>query len=149
MFHSARSCPGVFIFALTLLSSAPAMAKENASPDQEIKPIKEWAGSVEDESLLKEGPAQGFITDEKAFKNVWQEWKLGDKIPAVDFAKELVLVDTTSGSRLNVSVRLTEEGNLKVLGIATRDFLPGFRYRVLLVSREGVKMVNGKELLKN
>jgi hypothetical protein len=32
------------------------------------------------------------------------------------------------------------------VGIATRDLAPGFRYAVLVLPREGVKTINGKEL---
>ena len=33
-----------------------------------------------------------------------------------------------------------------MLGAATSDLAPGFRYVIATVSREGVKTVNGKEL---
>jgi hypothetical protein len=41
---------------------------------------------------------------------------------------------------------LEDNGNLMVLGLATRDFHPGFRYVLAVLSRTGVKTVNGKEL---
>jgi hypothetical protein len=40
----------------------------------------------------------------------------------------------------------TDKGDLQALAIATRDLRPGFRYAVLVVPREGVKTINGKEL---
>jgi hypothetical protein len=43
---------------------------------------------------------------------------------------------------------LDEKGNLKALGFASRDLVPGFRYVIISVPKEGVKTVNGKELPK-
>lgn len=133
--------------ALVLLAG-PAPAGEKPSGDQEVKPTQQWKGSVDDENLQKKAPAQGIITDGMELKRLWQEWHLGDKVPAVKFDKELVLVETTRGSLLQVGVKLTAKGDLQVLGIATRDFRPGFRYKILVVPRAGVKTVNGKELPK-
>jgi hypothetical protein len=67
-------------------------------------------------------------------------------VPEVDFAKDLVVTSTTVGSRLNVTPMLDDNGNLELLGMATMDFGPGFRYVIFVVGREGVKSVNGKKL---
>jgi hypothetical protein len=134
----------IAIAAGLLLAAGAAMA---AATD--VKPTNKWSGSVDDEALLKEAPKQGFIADEKTFTKVWKAWKVGDKVPTIDFKKELAVFETTSGSRLNVNARLTEDGDLKVLGLATRDLVPGFRYQILIVPREGVKTVNGKPLPKD
>ena len=69
-------------------------------------------------------------------------------MPKVDFDKEIVIVSTTRGSQLRLSAQLEDNGNLQILGIATRDLRPGFRYVMGTVSREGVKTVNKKELPK-
>jgi hypothetical protein len=79
-------------------------------------------------------------------EKLWKKWGLEGKVPEVDFQKEIVIVGTTVGSRLSLSAQLDEKGNLQVLGVATRDFGPGFRYVLATVKREGVKSVNGKEL---
>jgi hypothetical protein len=115
---------------------------------KEVKPTQEWGGSLEDEALQKEAPPEGLITDNKTFTKLWRGWKVGGRMPAVNFKSELALVATTSGSRLNTTARLTADGDLKVLSMATLDFLPGFRYQILIVPREGVKTVNGKPLAK-
>jgi hypothetical protein len=116
---------------------------------KEVKATQEWSGSVENEALQKEAPSDGLITDPKTFTKLWQAWKVGGKMPAVNFKKELALVATTSGSRLNTTARLTAAGDLKVLSMATLDFAPGFRYQIVLVPRDGVKTVNGKPLAKD
>jgi hypothetical protein len=124
-------------------------ARPEEATGKELKPTRQWSGSVDDEALQKQAPQQGFITDTKAFTKLWRAWKVGEKVEAVDFTKELVLVATTSGSRLDTTARLTAEGDLRVLSMATADFMPGFRYQIVLVPRESVKTVNGKRLAKD
>jgi len=65
-----------------------------------------------------------------------------------DFSKELLAVATTRGSKLNLTAKTDDKGDLKVLALSTRDLRPGFRYAIKSVSRDGVKTVNGKELPK-
>ena len=64
------------------------------------------------------------------------------------FKKELIVITTTSGSKLRLSASLDDKGNLEVLGMATRDLRPRFRYVIATVSRTGVKTVNGNKLPK-
>jgi hypothetical protein len=112
-----------------------------------VKLEKEWNGSVDDEALAKDAPA--VISDATALENLWKAWKIEGKAPAVDFKKELVITTTTAGSRLRLAASLDDKGNLEVLGMATRDLRPGFRYVVATVSRTGVKTVNGNKLPMN
>jgi hypothetical protein len=111
-----------------------------------VKLQKEWTGSVDDETLAKDAPA--VIVDAKALEKLWKAWKTQGKVPAVDFKKELVIITTTSGSKLRLSASLDDKGNLEVLGMATTDLRSGFRYVIATVSREGVKTVNGNKLPK-
>jgi hypothetical protein len=111
-----------------------------------VKLEKEWKGSIDDEALAKDAPT--VIGDAKALEKLWNAWKIEGKAPAVDFTKELIIIATTSGSKLRLSASLDDKGNLEVLGMSTRDLRPGFRYVIATVSREGVKTVNGKKLPK-
>jgi hypothetical protein len=123
----------------TLSAQAEEPKKEPA------KATVDLFGSVEDEKLQKEIPANGVIASEKAWEKLAKSW--GIKEPAkVNFEKEILVVATSVGSKLNVSTKLDDKGDLKVLGFGTRDLRPGFRYAIKSVSREGVKTVNGKEL---
>jgi len=89
------------------------------------------------------------ITSAQQLKKVWEAWQIKDKMPEVDFTREIVVVQTTSGSRLNFAGgKLDDKGNLQVLAVATLDLRPGFRYVIATLRREGVKTVNGKELPK-
>jgi hypothetical protein len=136
-----RSAVSAVLLGLAMLAllTPPAWAQKKA-----VKLEKEWKGSVEDAKLAKDAPT--FVADAGSLEKLWKKWGLEGKAPEVDFQKEIVIVGTTVGSRLSLSARLDEKGNLQVLGVATRDFRSGFRYVLATVNREGVKSVNGKEL---
>jgi len=129
--------------ALALAALLPEAARAQA---RAVKPTAELKGAVEDTGLLKELPAGHFLANEKALDKLWTAWKIADKKPKVDFTKEIVVVATTRGSTLRLTARLDDKGDLRVGGFGTRDLRPGFRYVIAVVSREGVKTVNGKEL---
>jgi len=119
---------------------APAARADKKS----VKLTKEWSGSVADEELSKDAPT--YVADTKALEKLWKKWSIEGKVPAVNFEKELVIVSTTVGSRLSLSANLDDKGDLQVLGLATRDIRPGFRYVIATISRDGIKTINGKEL---
>ncbi|QJW99460.1 hypothetical protein [Frigoriglobus tundricola] len=134
----------LFVAAALALS---VCAVSTADEPKKEKATVDLFASVEDETLKKEAPESDVIVSAKAWEKLAKAW--GIKDPAkVDFAKEILVVQTTVGSRLTVTTKLDDTGDLKVLGIATRDLRPGFRYAIKSVSKEGVKTVNGKELPK-
>jgi hypothetical protein len=128
------------------LAVAVACAPDVFADAKPVKFTKEWKGSVADESKQKGAPE--VIVSAKALEKLWADWKIEGKVPEVDFTKEIVVVGTTSGSRLNLSARLDDKGDLTVGGLGTSDLVPGFRYVIATVPREGVKTVNKKELPK-
>src|SRR5262249_46790108 len=75
-----------------------------------VKLTEKWKGSVADETLQKGAP--DFIASEKALQKLWKEWKIEHKLPKLDFSKEIVILGTTRGSRLNLSAQLDDKGNL-------------------------------------
>jgi hypothetical protein len=115
---------------------------------KELKPTNTWSGSIDDEKPLKEAPENGVIANAKDLEKLNKSWKFVEKLPEINFDKEIVLVSTTVGSKLTLSATLDDKGNLKALGLATKDLRPGFRYVIISVPKEGVKTVNGKELPK-
>src|SRR5262245_41515068 len=132
---------GVMALALLGLAVPAAHAQRKA-----VKVTKEWSGSVDDEKLMKDAPR--CITSQKGLEKLWKAWKITDKMPKVDFDKEIVVVGTTTGSKLRLGASPDEKGDLKVLGPGTRDLRPGFRYVIATVPKEGVKTVDGKDLPK-
>ena len=136
-------CKWVSPAAVLLLAAGAAVAA--LTP---LKPTNTWTGSVDDEKLAREMPENGVITNAKDFAKLVKAWKVAEKAPEVNFDKEIVLVARTAGSKLTPKASLDEKGDLKALGLATRDLRPGFRYVIISVPKEGVKTVNGKELPK-
>ena len=136
-------CKGLPLAAVMFL----AVGVSAADPTP-LKATNTWMGSVEDKKLAKEMPENGVITNAKDFEKLVKAWKVAEKVPEVNFDKEIVLVAKTEGSILKLNPALDEKGDLKALGFASADLLPGFRYVIISVPQEGVKTVNGKELPK-
>jgi hypothetical protein len=129
-------------FAVAVTALATAQDKKD-----EKKATVDLFGSLDDRELQKAAPETGVIVSQKGWEKLAKAWAI--KEPAkVDFDKEILVVTTTVGSRMNLTPKLDDKGDLKILAIATSDLRPGFRYAIKSVSREGVKTVNGKELPK-
>jgi hypothetical protein len=122
-----------------------AVSPQASAEAKKVEITKQWSGSVDDEKLMK----PEFITSAKELEAVWKAWKIKEDLPKVDFEKDLVVAVYSTGSKLKLAgAKLDDKGNLQVLGFGTRDLQPGFRYVLGIVSREGVKKVNNKELPK-
>ncbi len=65
------------------------------------------------------------IRNPQSLENLWKVWKVPG--PGVDFSRELVVVQTTRGSRLRLTAARGDHGDPEVLGLASRDLRPGFR----------------------
>jgi hypothetical protein len=130
------------LLALVLVA---AWASPVAAQGKKVVLIHKWSGSVEDEALLKDFPKSRLITDQKTFERVWTSWKVGPKMPTLDFGKEIVLVAVSRGGILAHTATLLD-GNLRVVSRASRAIRPGFRYSILVVSKEGVKSIDGQPL---
>ena len=124
------------IVMLVFVSNAKA---EDRKP---LETLKEWRGDNPNEALSKDAPK--FITNAKDLEKLWKAWDIMEKLPEIDFSKELLLIETTRGSRLNLKATIDEKGNIQALGLATRDLRPGFRYVMITVSKAGAKTINGK-----
>jgi len=110
-----------------------------------LETLKEWRGDNPNEALSKDTPK--YIVNSKDLEKLWKTWDIKEKLPEIDFSKELLLIETTRGSRLNLKATLDEKGNIQALGLATRDLRPGFRYVMITVSKTGVKSINGKAIM--
>ena len=124
---------------------AAVASSQAADQKKKVEITKKWSGSVEDEKAMK----PECITSAKGLKAVWKAWMIEGDVPKVDFTKDIVVAVYSVGSKLNMAgANLDDKGNLDVLGFGTRDIRPGFRYVLGVVSREGVKTVNKKDLPK-
>ncbi len=136
-------CNWLSLAATVFLATGVAVATPNL-----LKATNTWMGSIDDEKLAKEMPENGVITNAKDFEKLVKAWKVAEKVPEVNFEKEIVLVAKTVGSKLTLNASLDKKGDLKALGLGTQDLRPGFRYVIICVSKGGVETVNGKELPK-
>src|SRR6516225_4863798 len=127
------------MFGLAVVATFLVLAPTVRADARELKAIEKWSGSVDDEKLLKEAPEGGVIKDAKTFEKVWTSWKIGEKMPKLDFDKVIVVFQTTVGSKISAKPMLDDKGDLKFLGLATRDLRPGFRFDMQAVEKAGVK----------
>ncbi|WDI41305.1 hypothetical protein [Bremerella sp. P1] len=104
-------------------------------------------GKIPDDSLQKLAPKSGVVTDAKTFAKLWNAWRPGEAVPEIDFSKDLVIIGMADGPNLVMfEPKLKDDGDLKYLVASTRMAGPGFGYRMVKMSREGVKTVNGKSI---
>jgi hypothetical protein len=120
-----------------------------------IKVEKAWDGEIKLELRQQAPPPLNhFIADEKAWANLWRAYRGNEKLPKVDFDKQMIVVHVGDDPNLigydPDSLILDEEGDLKVSLIKT---MVGYinpetcRYIFLLINREGVKTINGGGVL--
>jgi len=120
-----------------------------------IKVEKAWEGEIKLE-LRQQAPPNGFITNEKAWAKLWGAYRGNDELPKIDFDKQMILVgvgkDPNSIGYDPDRLTLNEEGDLKVVYGGTDMLYPNpktCRYIFLLISREGVKAINGNAVRKD
>jgi inhibitor of cysteine peptidase len=102
-------------------------------------------GVIQDETLRKHAPANGYIDTYDRFAALLKAWNIDDP-PYVDFRNDIVLVQTVDGpNRVRIRTKFDEtNGNLQVLGAATRMAGPGFGWAMQVMSKDGIKQINGK-----
>ncbi|PQO40211.1 hypothetical protein [Blastopirellula marina] len=105
-----------------------------------------WSGKIKDETLRKLAPEVGFVADAETWKKLWTAWRSEEEAPAIDFEKELVLVATVPGPNLVIMQPVLEDGDVKFRVGGTKIGGPGFGYKLMKFSRDGVKTVNGKPI---
>jgi hypothetical protein len=121
-----------------------------ADKPKALKPANNWAAVVGNNDLAKKAPASGVITDAKEFAALWKAWRATEKVPEVDFKKNIVVVTLSLGgpNRPNISGTLDDKGDLKILAFSTRLGGDGFGYSIAVFPKEGIKSVNGKAITK-
>lgn len=137
----------IFLATLAILMAVSYPLEGAPAERQPVTPVREWSGSIDDPTIVNAAPE--IILSAKEFEALWLAWKLPGPVPEVDFSLNLVAVQATQGSRLRLSAVLEDNGNLMVMGLATRDLHPGYRYVIGVLSRKDVKTINGKELINN
>jgi RNA polymerase sigma factor (sigma-70 family) len=116
-------------------------------------PIQQsWEGILPKRRLIKESPPDGFVVEAEAWAKMWRAWRGKEKIPAIDFDRQLAIILTVSGpNRIQAPVlRIDAAGNVRVSLPASTSLPDDGRigYRILLIDRTGVQSVNGRSIFK-
>jgi len=134
----------VTLVCCCLVSSLTIVAQ--AAPTT-IETLDMWSGQVNDIALRKLAPSTGFITDPTHWQKLCKTWQPDVKVPGVDFGKQLVLVGTVPGpNRVIMRPAVDEKGNVTFLVAGTKRGGPGFGYKLILISRQGVKTIKGQSI---
>ena len=120
--------------------ASPIAVKKNESP----KPLREFFGVAG--AGVDKGPTREVIIDGVEYEKIWRELGLTEEPGAVDFAKEVVVVSTTRGSRISFRLRDEGEGRLQVISISTKDIRPGLRFAFCVLSRSPWKQINDSKM---
>lgn len=134
------------LLCLIPLTAALARADEKPTP---LKLVRTWSGEVKLD-VAKDAPKDGFVTENETFGKFWKAFRGDEKVPEIDFTKELVLVAVGKDpNKLGIGATLDDKGNLKVL---VRSTLVAYQnpttaaYQFGTVPRAGIKSINGKEV---
>ena len=109
---------------------------------------REWAGRLEDEKLEKKRPADGFITTKDDFAKLWKVWMGKENLPEIDFDNELVMVASSSKSRVFEILLIVGKGDAKAVVGRKAEEVKGFTFLIAVFNREGIKTIDGKPLEK-
>jgi hypothetical protein len=100
--------------------------------------------SVGDIDKQQEIPGVGVIYGQKEWERLAAAWGIKD-VPKVDFSKEILLIGTWRGANFKFLSEV-KNGDLKVELVGEKEELPGFRYRIVSLQRDGITKFQGKEL---
>ena len=136
-----------FLMMLMLLAFAFAMKSADAQDKKPAKPSHTLLCQNGENDAAKLAPKAGFLTHQKTFEELWAGWKRKDKAHVVDTEKDVVVVKLSTGGPTvpNASFTLTN-GDVKVSAISTLIAGPGFGYSIDVLSRDGIKTIQGKAI---
>lgn len=130
-------CTAIF---LTMTSSTHVSGQESSG---------EWTGKVQDEALRNLAPESSYIADADTWSKLWKAWRPNEEQPKVDFNKELILVGTVPGPNLVLMrPQVNDEGDVRFVVGGTRIGGPGFGYKLIKIASEGIKSVNGQDVVR-
>jgi hypothetical protein len=130
--------------ALALFLTAE-LTSVTLAADQAVKPTGTWSGKIKDELPRKLAPKSGVIANAKTWKKLWTAWQPNADLPKTNFGKELILVGTVPGpNAIDMPPTKDDSGNVRFTVSGTEMAGPGFGYKLIRISRIGVKTINGK-----
>lgn len=136
------------ILSASFVALLSLFALANLSAD-EVIPIRKYSGVLRQNGPAMVAPKSGVIVGQAKFAEVWQAWSVGERMPEIDFKKQLVLVATVSGPNRTLSGPLKlVDSDLSYRVMSTKMGGPGFGYLLMLVPRDGVMTINGQPIPK-
>ncbi|BBO71002.1 hypothetical protein DSCA_49320 [Desulfosarcina alkanivorans] len=141
------------LFVLCIAGCATMEAKDDAPVELAI--ADRWSGDfpVDRLGLLPDGQQQsrvGYIDDLRTFAAVWQALMPDQTIPAVDFARHLVIFSRNVDfyNRTTIMKVLLAGGGLEILAMETMSAVPvedRAAMALAVVPRAGVKFIRAGE----
>jgi hypothetical protein len=141
--------------AIACLLAGAAVAAAHAGEPKDLLILQKWSGDYPVVYLnrLPEGQQRsgvGFIGDEPTFRGVWEAFKPGEKVPEVDFTKELVVFsrNVVFYNRTSIAKVALRDGVAEVIASETRSSLPiedKVAMAVAVIPRAGVKFIQAGE----
>jgi hypothetical protein len=149
MRHVGGHLFGAFVLAAaTVALTAPPVRAE----DKEVELLAKISSDESTDEAKALFPVEMYFASQKDWANFQKLWV---KIPLkVDFDRHIVLVVATRFTNTKIAARLDEKGDLIVKGVPhpdARDKKPltrGFSYEIGVISREGIKTINGKAIAR-
>lgn len=137
--------PSITFFCVAFLAGIPYVLAQGGTT---VKPLQRWSGKIGNNDLLSKAPKSGVLTEAKAFEQLWKAWRGDEKVPQVDFAKNIVVVQVAPGGPNVPSAfyKLSDAGDLQAKVASTLIAGPGFGYSLDVLSKEKVKTYQGKKI---
>jgi hypothetical protein len=142
------------ILGVTAVSLSAAALPAGGVAVKTVKVQQQWKGGSpdgRDSHRWRAAPPGGVIAGPRAWADLWKAWhpfRIGEAPPAVDFAKELILVAAGPGPNIIhiENLTLNAQGDLRFRWSITERGGPGFVYTIVKVNRAGIRTVNGNAL---
>ena len=147
------------IFPLGGCSSAQAhppaqtASKSIPSGQEDLSILQKWSGDFPLAELQRlpvdqRASRTGYIGDQLTFASVWEAFKPGEALPAVDFSRQLVIFsrNTTFYNRMSIGRVLLDHGVAEPLVMETMSAMPlegRAAMALALVPRAGVVSIKG------
>ncbi|HKX32050.1 MAG TPA: hypothetical protein VJ302_30460 [Blastocatellia bacterium] len=148
-------CVTLIFVILSLMALNSSCGRRRSAEGRKSVPVDQlWRGEIEPQ-MRREAPSEGYIASEEAWARLWRAYRGNEELPAIDFSKQVVLVGLGRDSgQVDIETDSSwaiplENGNLKpsyTYSEAGPDNAATSKYVLVLIGREGVKMINGQSI---
>jgi len=146
MFVVAAATMGLFAAA------AGSSGAEGGGEERVMQVIAAYSGFVDEVTKLEvapqsRSPRRYHLDSAQELEALWKSWRPKEAVPELDLAKVVVcVIAAESADPPDIVPKIDREGNVALYNGAVKNGRPGFGYRVVVISRAGVKTVSGVRL---